>query len=107
MMAALSHALVEMLGIPVAPQLSLAELNDAVLRVPWLGRIRSTDAPAFSGCPSSRAASVSGSSAPHAAAVATASEADEPSPRAMGMSERTMIETRSWPSTCRATRAAR
>ena len=48
MMAALSHALVEMLGIPVAPQLSLAELNDAVLRVPWLGRVRNTDAPAFS-----------------------------------------------------------
>jgi hypothetical protein len=48
MMAALSHALVEMLGIPLAPQLSLAELNDAVLRVPWLGRIRNTDAPAFS-----------------------------------------------------------
>ena len=34
MMAALSHALVEMLGIPAAPQLALAELNDAVVRVP-------------------------------------------------------------------------
>jgi len=47
-MAALSHALVEMLGINSAPLLALAELNDALLRVPWLGRIRNSDAPAFS-----------------------------------------------------------
>jgi hypothetical protein len=48
MMAALSHALVEMLGVPSTPLLALTELNDAVLRVPWLGRIRNADAPAFS-----------------------------------------------------------
>jgi hypothetical protein len=46
MMAALSRALVEMLGISSVPMLALAELNDAVVRVPWLGR-RNADAPAF------------------------------------------------------------
>jgi hypothetical protein len=48
MMAALAHALVEVLGISTAPQLALVELNDAVIRVPWLGRMRNSDAPAFS-----------------------------------------------------------
>jgi hypothetical protein len=48
MMAALSHVLIEMLGVPAAPLLALTELNDAVIRVPWLGRIRNSDAPAFS-----------------------------------------------------------
>lgn len=47
-MAALSSALVEMLGVRSAPLLALAELNDAILRVPWLGRIRNSEAPAFS-----------------------------------------------------------
>lgn len=48
MMAALSHVLVEMLGTASAPLLSLVEMDDARLRVPWLGRRRSAGAPAFS-----------------------------------------------------------
>jgi hypothetical protein len=47
-MAAASHALVEMLGISRAPLLALAELNEGVMRVPWLGRVRRPDSPAFS-----------------------------------------------------------
>jgi hypothetical protein len=47
MMAALSHALLDMLGVPSVPLLALTELNDAVLRVPWLGRFRNVDTPAF------------------------------------------------------------
>jgi len=47
-MAAASNALVEMLGIVEAPLLALAELHQGVMRVPWLGRIRSPGTPAFS-----------------------------------------------------------
>ena len=66
-----------------------------------------TDAAAFSGCPSKRAATASGSRAPAAAAAATARAADEPRPRATGMSERTVMASRSWPATSMATLAAR
>lgn len=47
-MAAAAHALVEMLGIGSAPLLALAELSSGVIRVPWLGRLRTSESPAFS-----------------------------------------------------------
>src|SRR5579862_311307 len=66
-----------------------------------------TEAVAFSGCPSTRAATPSGSLDPAAAAAAAARAADEPSPRATGISERTVMARRSCPATSMATRAAR
>ena len=65
------------------------------------------EAAALSGCPSIWAATASGSLAPAAAAAATARAADEPSPRAMGIWERTVMARRSVPATSMATRAAR
>ena len=66
-----------------------------------------TLAAAFSGWPSKRAATDSGSSEPAAAAAAAASAADEPSPRATGIWDRTVMASRSWPATSMAVRAAR
>ncbi len=65
------------------------------------------EAAALSGCPSIWAATASGSLAPAAAAAATARAADEPSPRAMGICDRTVMARRSVPATSMATRAAR
>ena len=56
-----------------------------------------TEAAAFSGWPSMRAATPSGSFDPAAAAAATARAAEDPRPRATGMSERTVTARRSWP----------
>lgn len=47
MLAALRRTLVELLGIASVPMLALAELNDAVIRVPLLGVFRNPDTPAF------------------------------------------------------------
>ena len=66
-----------------------------------------TEAAALSGCPSIRAATASGSLEPAAAAAAAARAAEEPSPRPTGISERTVMASRSWPATSMATRAAR
>ena len=65
------------------------------------------EAAALSGCPSIWAGHGQGSSAPAAAAAATARAADEPSPRAMGIWDRTVMDSRSVPATSMATRAAR
>src|SRR5665213_2428691 len=65
------------------------------------------EAAALSGWPSMAVATDNGSLAPAAAAAATARAADEPRPRAMGMSERTVMARWSVPATSMATRAAR
>ncbi len=66
-----------------------------------------TLAAAFSGCPSWAAATAKGLSDPAAAAAAAARAADEPSPRASGICERTVTAKWSCPSTSATTRAAR
>jgi hypothetical protein len=47
-MAAAGRALVGLLGVDQAPLVSLSELQTGVIRVPWMGRLRSPEAPAFS-----------------------------------------------------------
>ena len=56
-----------------------------------------TEAAAFSGWPSTRAATPRGSLEPAAAAAATARAAEDPSPRATGISERTVMARWSCP----------
>ena len=46
-MAAAGQALMEVLGLDRAPMLSLTELQIGVMRVPWLGRLRNSEEPAF------------------------------------------------------------
>ncbi|MGH2719612.1 MAG: hypothetical protein ACRDJU_13690 [Actinomycetota bacterium] len=47
-MAAAGQALVSLLGVAEVPLLALSELQTAILRVPWMGRLRSPDSPVFS-----------------------------------------------------------
>lgn len=47
-MAAAGQALTGLLGLADPPMLALSELQTAVLRVPWMGRLRTPDVPAFS-----------------------------------------------------------
>ncbi len=47
-MAAAGQALVGLLGVAEPPLLTLSELQTAILRVPWMGRLRSPDSPVFS-----------------------------------------------------------
>lgn len=46
-MAAAGQALMDVLGLDEAPMLSLTELQVGVMRVPWLGRLRNSEEPAF------------------------------------------------------------
>ena len=47
-MAAAGQALVNLLGVGEVPLLTLSELQTAILRVPWMGRLRSPNSPVFS-----------------------------------------------------------
>jgi hypothetical protein len=47
-LAAAGQALAGLLGLPEPPMLSMTELQTAVIRVPWMGRLRNPDVPAFS-----------------------------------------------------------
>ena len=46
-MAGAGRALATLLGVAEPPLVALSELQTAVLRVPWLGRIRNSENPAF------------------------------------------------------------
>lgn len=46
-MAGAGRVLATVLGLPEPPLVALSELQTAVLRVPWLGRIRNAETPAF------------------------------------------------------------